>query len=134
MKKEIYLQQKILDFVRYCKTKKRGKDFISLGIISKKQALVFKEQFGIDLVGYERVLTLSGIRHVFNRHENLTESDFLAISLVIEFPDSVRLGNKPNSLLYRKDLDFCYFYVECVIHKRKKLELKTLYKRKRKTA
>ncbi|MDR0436915.1 MAG: hypothetical protein LBH22_01285 [Bacteroidales bacterium] len=131
MKKEIKLQQRILEFVRLSKNKKTGNDFISLGVITNSQARYLKKHLGIVVFGYERILSLKGIRHAINGHKNLKENDFLAILFIVECPDVVTLGNKPNTIVYRKDLDNCYVYVECVQKRQKRLEIKTFYKTKK---
>ncbi|MCL2027316.1 MAG: hypothetical protein FWG79_02400 [Bacteroidales bacterium] len=131
MKKETKLQQKILTLVRKAKTNKTHRDFVSIGKITKFQADVFNKQLGIDVAGYERIITADGIRHAVNKHDNLAETDFLAILLIVDRPDFVGLGKKQDTIVYRKDFDKFYFYVECVQSKRKRLVLQTLYKRKK---
>ncbi|MCL2412530.1 MAG: hypothetical protein FWC98_00115 [Bacteroidales bacterium] len=130
MKNETKLQQKILDFIRLSKNKKTGNDFISLGKITSSQARYFKKLLGLMVFGYERILSLRGVRHALNSHKNLKETDFLTILLIVEYPDMVVLGNKPNTIVYRKDFDNSYIYVECVQMGKKKLEIKTFYKTK----
>ena len=40
----------------------------SLGKVSAADAAMVRERTGVDIVGYERVLQSSGIRHVINSH------------------------------------------------------------------
>ena len=132
MTNEVLIQQKILDLIEISRKCKTGNNYVSLGIISNTQADIFKELLGVEVHGYERILSLRGIRHATIGHKDLTESDFLSILLIVENPDVVGLGKKPNTIVYRKDFERFYFYVECIQNKRKRLEIKTLYKRKRK--
>ncbi len=131
MKKEIKLQQNILALVKKAKNSKNNKDYVSIGKITKFQADIFEKRFGINVRGYERIITAEGIRHAINRHGYLTEPDFLLILLIVENPDMIGLGKKHDTIVYRKDFDRFYFYVECVQKNKKRLTIQTLYKRKK---
>jgi len=131
MKKEVKLQRKILELVKIARTDKKSKDFVPIGKITKFQADVFEKYFGVNVRDYERIIAAEGIRHALNRHKDLTETDFLAILFIVDNPDVVGLGKKQDTIVYRKDFDKFYFYVECVQNKRKRLVIQTLYKRKK---
>ena len=131
MKKEIKLQQDILALVKKARTDRTSKDYVSIGKITKFQADIFQKRFGVEVRGYERIVTAEGIRHAQNRHLDLTETDFLAILFIVENPDVVGLGKKPDTIVYRKDFDKFYFYVECIQRGKKRMAIQTLYKTKK---
>ncbi|MCL2028180.1 MAG: hypothetical protein FWG79_06805 [Bacteroidales bacterium] len=131
MKKEIKLQQDILALVKKARTNRTSKDHVSIGKITKFQADIFQKRFGLDIRGYERIITAEGVRHALNRHANLSETDFLMILFIVENPDIVGLGKKADTIVYRKDFEKFYFYVECVQRGRKRLAIQTLYKMKK---
>ncbi|MCL2414172.1 MAG: hypothetical protein FWC94_02840 [Bacteroidales bacterium] len=130
-KKEVKLQQKILDLIKIARTHKTSKNTISIGKITKFQADVFQKKFGINVREYERTIDTDGIRHALNRHPNLVDTDFLTILLIVDSPDIVGLGKENDTIVYRKDFEKYIFYVECIQKGRKRLVLKTLYKRKK---
>jgi len=129
--KEAKLQQKILDLIKIARTHKTSKNTISIGKITKFQADVFKKQFGINVREYERTIDADGVRHALNRHPNLFDTDFLTILLIVDSPDVVGLGKEKDTIVYRKDFEKYFFYVECIQKGKKQLALKTLYKRKK---
>jgi len=130
MKKEIKLQQDILALVKKARTDRTNKDYVSIGKITKFQADLFEKKLGINVKGYERVITAEGIRHAL-KHANINDPDFLAISLIVENPDVIGLGKKADTIVYRKDFDKFYFYVECIQKRNQRLAIQTLYKRKK---
>jgi hypothetical protein len=130
MKKQIKLQQDILTLVKKARTNRTSKDLLSIGKITKFQADIFEKRLGINVRGYERIITAEGVRHAL-KHININDPDFLAILLIVENPDMVGLGKKQNTIVYRKDFDKFYFYVECVQKRKNRLIIQTLYKRKK---
>jgi hypothetical protein len=131
MKKEIKLQQKILDLIKIARTHKTSKRIISIGKITKFQADVFEKQFGINVRDYERTLDADGVRHALNKHPNLFDTDFLTILVIVDNPDIVGLGKENDTIVYRKDFEKYIFYVECIQKGKKRLMLKTLYKKRK---
>jgi len=130
MKKEIKRQQDILALIKKARTDRTSKGYVSIGKITKFQADVFEKRFGINVRDYERVITTEGVRHAL-KHANINDPDFLIISLIVESPDVVGLGKKQDTIVYRKDFDKFFFYVECVQKRNKRLAIQTLYKRKK---
>jgi len=61
----------------------------------------------------------------------MTISDFLIISTIVNERDVCGLGKAENTIVYKKTLADEYFYVEFIQQGRKKLALKTYYKRKK---
>ena len=103
----------VMDFVKQAVADKTFKGIISLGSATPRTAEAAKEI--VDLTGYDLKLTADETRHAINKHgegnepdddqAGLTPQDFALIPDLWRFPDEVLPGNKPNTLVFKKDLD-----------------------------
>ena len=77
-------------------------------------------------------LKMDFLVHKSRISKNLKKFFFLLLELLaICDPDIVGLGKKADTIVYRKDFEKFYFYVECVQRGRKRLAIQTLYKMKK---
>ena len=113
-------------------------------MITREQSVTIENKTGFELIGYERTIDTSAIRHILKKHGNqqkeilrgqiaVTDEDFELIQF-IAVPDNIisfsknKLGN--DCLLYKTQLDDMFFYAEEIRTGKKHLALNTLYKRK----
>lgn len=106
------------------KGKKDNKNFIDLCPVKDSKL----KRMGISS-DYVHSIDENGIRHAL-KHRNISISDFLLIPFIITEYDSVKNGNKPNSIVYEKNFGDTIIYVVEVRRGRKKLTMKTMYKKK----
>lgn len=114
------------------------------------QSKILQEQIGLKLVGVERVIDTSAIRHTLRNHgseENeakhgqvaVTLDDFNKVPLILKEPDSITyLGKnrlKQDVFQYEKRIGNLFFVSEAVkvASAGNKLVFQTMYKRKQKT-
>jgi len=117
------------------KQKRNGKIFrenqeVTFNKVSKTEADLFLKKHGINVKDYIRTMNLEQTLHVLKRHPNMTIADFLIISTIINDRDICGLGRAENTIVYKKTLADEYFYIEFIQHGKKKLALKTFYKKK----
>ena len=114
------------------------------------QSKIIEKQIGLKLVGVERIMDTSAIRHTLRNHgSESTEAprgqvavsldDFGRIPLILKEPDNITYWGK-NALkqdvfLYEKKIGDIYFVGEAVkvVSAGNKLVFQTMYKRKQKT-
>ena len=136
----------VRDFVRAIKEKidKDQKENHSLGLASANNILLVKTNTGLEIDGYERIVSGDAVRHIFRQHgdqvaENLrgqecvTAEDFALIARIVEDPDSIMLEDKRgdlNVIAYTKRYNGMIYYFEEVRTGRRKLAAKTFYKKK----
>ncbi|MHA7109255.1 hypothetical protein ACRTDU_03965 [Sunxiuqinia elliptica] len=112
------------------KSKSGNKHYLNLNPLTKKQASSISQLLGgIDVSEFQHSIDESGIRHAL-KHREISVSDILLIPLVISDYDKVYAGNKPHTLVYEKNFVDTVVYIEEVRQGRKKLVLKTMYKKK----
>lgn len=135
----------IRELVHFAKTDKTNTNkILRLGLITIEQSVTIECKTGFELIGYERTIDTSAIRHILKKHGNqqkemlrgqiaVTDEDFELIQC-IAMPDNIisfsknKLGN--DCLLYKIKLDDTFFYAEEIRTGKKHLALNTLYKRK----
>jgi hypothetical protein len=84
--------------------------------------------FGINSE-YIHSIDENGIRHAL-KHKNISISDILLIPVIITSYDKLRAGNKPNTIVYEKNFADTIVYIVEIRKGRKKLTMKTMYKKK----
>ena len=125
---EINIQDKILELIKKSLEAKEGNDFyFDFAVVNQKEVIKLKKLTGYNFNGYRHSLDRTGIIHAL-KHANIDESDILLIPYIIKNPDSITLGNRPNTIIYTKLIGNKYFYVEEIRKGREKLSIKTLYK------
>lgn len=121
----------INDFVAKSKKNKQGnKLFLDFGSVNSTEAKQISKITGLNLLNYKRSLDESGVRHAL-KHNNITDSDFNLIPIIVLDYDFIGEGKQKGTIVYKKIIGKEYFYVEVVRKSRKKLVIKTLYKRKK---
>lgn len=123
----------LIDLYRKSQSDKSGnRKFVELVSVTKKQAAQLGKLFnGVDLADYTHSIDESGLRHAL-KHPDISISDILLIPFIIAEYDKVYPGNKPFTIVYEKEFVDTVVYIEEIRTGRKKLVLKTMYKRKTK--
>ena len=97
---------------------------------------------GIDLTGYKHVIETSGVQHAEKRHGKqsndrtpLTLEDYLLVPYIIKTRDKISISTSKTRqrestvLVYEKQIDFDFYYVEEIRTGKKSLAFQTIYKR-----
>ena len=97
---------------------------------------------GIDLTGYKHVIETSGVQHAKKRHRKqsndrtpLTLEDYLLVPYIIKQRDNLSISTSKTRqrestvLVYEKQIDLDFYYVEEIRSGKKSLSFQTLYKR-----
>lgn len=122
-------QQQLLEFITAV-TNQHNKNYIDFQKVDKQQVKAIKEVTDIDVSGYVHCLDNSGILHAL-KHANISTSDLLLIPFIIDNYDFISKGKEEDTIVYKKIINDEYYFVEEIRTGRKKLALKTLYKRKK---
>lgn len=123
------MKDKIIEFIKKAKGKIGNKGYLDFGIVSNKEAEQIKKIININVEGYKRTLDDTGINHVFKIHKDIKDEDFLLIPSIIKEYDFIGAGKKPDTIVYKKLIVNDFFYIETVRKGRKKLAIKTFYKK-----
>jgi hypothetical protein len=122
---------------------------IELANPTVEQIVEIKAKTGIEFNGFQRTMDNYAIKHTFRKHGNekqeaqrgqmgVTAADFEQITSIIAQPDEIIHGGINNIgrevILYRKNLENQYFYVEEIRPAKKEAAMQTLYIRKNKKA
>ena len=86
------LSDEILKLLRKSKTVSGNDHWLSIGRVTERDIEKLKHVNDFDLVGYQRIIDVSALKHAMKDHPNLTESDFCLIPLIVECPDIVGQG------------------------------------------
>ena len=111
---------------------------LQLGIISDTSAQKLYEEYGIDLSGYNHVLSDNDVRHIFNRHGPhtneampITADDIKSIPTIINNADEIyylpRKDGK-RGIMYQYRHNGTTYYLEQIIDEGKKLRNKQMIK------
>lgn len=97
---------------------------------------------GIDLTGYKHVIETSGVQHSEKRHGQesndrtpLSFEDYLLVPYIIKNRDNVSISTsltrqrQSTVLIYEKQIDHLFYYVEEIRTGKKSLAFQTMYKR-----
>ncbi len=123
------IQNKLLEIIDLAiKSREGNKLFIDFAKLNINEIKELNELTGIDFTGFVHTIDSAGIIHAL-KHENIKSSDILLIPFIIANYDIIGIGKVENTIVYKKLIGDVYFYVEEVRKGRKKLAIKTLYKR-----
>jgi len=121
--------------------KNGNKAFVELGKISTITSQQIEKITGIDVTDWIVNIDESSVRHVMERHgDPITEkkrgqvavesTDFDRIIEVLDSPDKIELDTKDNNcLIFSKKMDNNFIIVQELRVGRKKISLKTMYKK-----
>jgi len=124
-------QQRIYKLAtKVLKIKNASDEYIDFRKVKLSESMMLRTLTGIDFRGYIHCIDGSGINHAM-RHHNITVNDIMLVPFILDNYDFIGLGKKKNTIVYKKLIGKEYFYVEEIRTGRKKLTIKTLYKRKR---
>jgi hypothetical protein len=134
---------KLSELLSVAKTVKSSNKWVDCGKITSSQAKKILESTGIDVSGYSRVIELTNVRHILNNHGTRSKDPYpvdseelLLVPFILANPDKIiksKSNSKSNSLeiiTSIKAIGDKYLYVEEVRTGRKKLALKTFYKKR----
>ena len=137
--------KKIKELIRIAKSKSNKNEWYDYLDIDEKTIEEFSSKTGIDLRGYKHLIDVSGIKHILRKHGNVThekkigqmpvsEGDLLKIREIIKNYDKMNASKKTktklDSIEYKKRIgDSNYTMIEEIRKGRKKLALKTLFKK-----
>ena len=129
IKNFVSIEDRILKLVREANESNSGnKHWVILGEPSPKEVVTLNALLNCDVTGFQRMIDISAVRHSRKKHPNMTEADFCLIPMIITTADEITMGKYPNTVVYRKNFEKEYYYVECARTGRKRLAMKTFYK------
>lgn len=125
------IQSNLLQFIELATNSRNAgnKLFIDLAALTIDEVSQLMKLTGKDLTGYVHSLDGSGIIHAL-KHPNIKASDILLIPFIVQNYDFIGQGKTDGTIVYKKLIGDEYFYVEEIRTGRKKMVIKTLYKRK----
>lgn len=116
-----------------------------LGEIDDKQAEQIKNQTGLNVSGYNRIVDNFGLQHIIKKHGNekdeasrgqihVTPEDLEKIPEITSEPDEIKLLEKSKRggvvIQFIKRIESLFFYNEEIRTGKKELAAKTMFKRK----
>lgn len=140
----------IVDLERRAAADNQIKEAIGIGRVSERLAETVKQDVGVDVSGYEHIVTVDGLNHIRNGHTDpdierghqqvpITEADLARIPEIVRDFDQVdyfdrndqptRDPEKVAIIRYTKRVNGHYLYFEEIRTGRKKLAAKTFYKK-----
>lgn len=123
------VENKILELYRVALlVKSENRNYIDLRPLNDVEINQMKILTGKDFRGYVHQIDVSAIRHCIKRHPDITEADFLLIPSILKL-SKIKRGNKPDTFVFIAELVHSYYYVEYERSGRKKLAMKTFYKK-----
>lgn len=123
--------------------KEGNKHFVDYRPVTQKEAKDIHDKTDIDVTGFVHVLDEASVRHMIRRHGNpeteakrgqiaVTVEDMALLPLIVSQYDSVEKGNdepgKLPTIVYKKRIGACYYFVEEIRSGRRKLAAKTIRK------
>lgn len=106
------------------------------------ELMALAAKHGMNLTGYKHVIETSGVQHSEKRHGKeskdrtpLTLEDYLLIPYIIKHRDNLSISTSKTRqresmvLVYEKQIDLDFYYVEEIRSGKKRLAFQTLYKR-----
>ncbi len=137
-------KKNIEEIVSKAKNKSNKNEWFDYSKMDRKTAEKLKNKGVIDLKDYKHMIDVAGVNHVMRKHGKeeekykgqipITENDFLNIPNIVENYDDVNPSNKTKmhleAIKYTKVIENKkYTMVEEIRSGRKKLTMKTLYKK-----
>ena len=111
-----------------------------------EELMALAAKHGIDLTGYKHVIETTGVQHAENRHGKrsndrtpLTLEDYLLVPYIIKHRDILSISTSKTRqrestvLVYEKQINLDFYYVEEIRIGKKSLAFQTLYKRSSKS-
>lgn len=132
-----------VDFVRNALSNKQTSERAYLGKVPDATARLVFNETGIDITGYNAVLSGENVRHIIRRHGGtaetlrgqgaVTEEDIARIPEIISEPDRVRISDKPDArgrtaLIFEKRFGDNYITVQAVSDGTHSIQTDTLFK------
>lgn len=116
------------------------------GKLGSKLAEKIKNDIGIDIENYNLSLKSDSVKHILNYHSNkkellrgqipITIKDFTLIPTIISNYDNIAISGKTREgktvITFEKKIESNYYIINYISDKRHSLEVKTMYKRKKK--
>lgn len=106
------------------------------------ELMALAAKHGIDLKGFKHVIETSGIQHAEKRHGKqsndrtpLTIKDYLLVPYIIQQRDNIKISTSKTRqrestvIVYEKQIDLDFYYVEEIRTGKKSLAFQTIYKR-----
>ncbi len=122
-------QKELLELIEKSLRERDGNNqYFDFAVLKEPEIIILRNLTGIDFTGYRHCIDRSGIIHAM-KHANITISDLLLIPLIVKNYDAIDVGKNEDTIIYKKLIVSEYFYVEEIRKGRKKLAIKTLYKR-----
>lgn len=122
---------KIADFVRKVTGHVGNKSFLDFEAVSEEDSRTLNQLLQLKTDGYVHTIDAAGVNHILKRHPNITPDDFELLPCIIKEYDFIGTGTTNNSVVYKKTIDDDFYCVEEARTGRKKLAIKTFYKRKK---
>ena len=135
-------QAEIDNLINVALSQKDGnRHFVNLGTVSDKTATDILQLTGQDVSGWQVSIDESAVRHTLKQHGNteqeakrgqvaVNHDDFKKIFEIIHDYDELSLGNEQNTVKFVKNIGEQFVLIEEMRLRRKKLSLKTMYKKK----
>ena len=135
-----------VSFIRNALSNKQSNDRAYLGKIPDTTAQMVMDETGINISGYNAILSSDNVRHIIRNHGNanteesrgqtaITENDILQIPFILSDPDRVTLSGQKdnrgrNSLIFEKRIGDNYVTIQAVADGTHSIQTDTLYKKK----
>ena len=135
-------QEEIDNLINVALSQKDGnRHFVNLGTVSDKTATDILQLTGQDVSGWQVSIDESAVRHTLKQHGNteqeakrgqvaVNHDDFKKIFEIIHDYDELSLGDEQNTVKFVKNIGEQFVLIEEMRLRRKKLSLKTMYKKK----
>ena len=135
-------QAEIDNLINVALSQKDGnRHFVNLGTVSDKTATDILQLTGQDVSGWQVSIDESAVRHTLKQHGNteqeakrgqvaVNHDDFKKIFEIIHDYDELSLGDEQNTVKFVKNIGEQFVLIEEMRLRRKKLSLKTMYKKK----
>ena len=135
-----------VSFVRNALTNRQSSERAYLGKVPNTTAQKVLNDTGVDITGYNAILSSDNVRHIISRHGDsarealmgqsaVTADDIALIPQVLSAPDNVTLSTEPDNrgrraLVFEKQIGDNYVTVQAVSDGTHSIQTNTLYKQK----
>ncbi|MCM1168736.1 MAG: hypothetical protein NC324_02245 [Bacteroides sp.] len=122
------LNERIADFVLKSIEDKKYIGEIVIGTVSASLAQRIKESVGLKVkVGAEMFIDANHVRHICNNKANINPKDFLLVADIVKHSQVIRKGSQQKTIRFEKQIIYDYTCIEAVVSKGSRLQLKTLW-------
>ena len=138
--------QDAVSFVRNALTNRQSSERAYLGKVPNTTAQKVLNDTGVDITGYNAILSSDNVRHIISRHGDparealmgqsaVTADDIALIPQVLSAPDNVTLSTEPDNrgrraLVFEKQIGDNYVTIQAVSDGTHSIQTDTLYKQK----